>query len=40
MAKMENLDGGFEAKNFSYIYSLFIEKHCMQNKIIESEIWR
>ena len=30
-----HLEGGFEAKNFSYTCSLFKGKHCMKSKIIE-----
>ena len=33
-------DGGFNVKNFSYIFSLFIGKHCMESKITEYAICR
>ena len=36
--KAEHRKGGFELKNFSYIYSLFIRKNCMESKIIEYAI--
>ena len=35
---MKNLDGGVEAKNFSYTYNLFKWNYCMESKIIEHGI--
>ena len=35
MAKMKNLDGGFDLENLSYTYSMFKGNHCMEIKIIE-----
>ena len=32
---MKNLTGGFEVKNFRYIYSLFTGKHFMESEAIE-----
>lgn len=33
--KMKNLDGTFEAKNFSYTYSLFKKNYFVESKIIK-----
>ena len=37
--KNEKSRRGFEVKNFSYIYNLFIGEHYTDNKIIEGVIY-